>query len=509
MRRINWLLPFIFLASIPISLAQVRVDVTDAFRTVGQWLSDIFSNEYATFGVTIIVLTILLRAIFAASLKKVKIFEGEGGTGINTFGNTIAWTLSMMASIGLFYVKGNRDVGTFVRNILGPSAIYAAIVSIIVLFWWFKGATGATKWALPLTGLASLLISNMVQWPMLASAGVFMLIIGLFWIVGSASRGRRPIGRGDVDRTRRADSHLADAINDDIRTLQRDNQVSGTSGPTALDAANTEGQATQLEEQAQRDEEKRIDDMIKATKATPSKESTSAFLQARERLGRDLMQDAQTIDRTNTKLKADLQALEKTRREIKEHLQRLEDADALAKKVEQKLETKNPEELQRINKHFGQSEEVHLKLLKRMVDELRDYQKVEGKIAGLEEKLEKKDEELVNIIKSIVAQLDPQYFTGTQDTAAKALQMARSLLAKKQRLIVDKESLVSDLRRSIRKAEEIKLDVSRMRQSMQALEQAIKRDEEELEREAGQEEYRILQEEEQARREKSQLRGLR
>jgi len=213
-----WAFLVVFILVIPIVLADVTMSVTDTFVTVGKWLSEIFQNDYATFGITLIVLTILLRAIYAAGLKRVKIFEGAGGEGLNSFGNTITWTVAIMSSISLYYLKANRDMGAFLRQVLGPAAVYAGIAAVVLMFWWIKSSVG-TKWSIPLTGLAAIMISNMVQWPILATLGVFMIIIGFFWVAGSLARPRSSgASYRDLRREEDESSRMGQTYNRDQQT---------------------------------------------------------------------------------------------------------------------------------------------------------------------------------------------------------------------------------------------------------------------------------------------------
>jgi hypothetical protein len=158
------------------------------------------------------VLTILIRSIFAASLKRVKIFEGAGGEGLGKAGNTISWTLAILSVIGLFYVKGDRDVSTFLENVLGPAGIYAVIVIIGFLFFWLKGATGSTGWAVVLSGAIAMLISNNVDWPALASIGLLMVIVGFIMLAFKLAGWRKPATQRDLNRAASDENTLSNAL---------------------------------------------------------------------------------------------------------------------------------------------------------------------------------------------------------------------------------------------------------------------------------------------------------
>jgi hypothetical protein len=309
MAKKSWLKFFLASATIPNAKAQAQIDVAGALSTVGEWLNNVFSNEYATFGVTIIVLTILIRSIFAASLKKVKIFEGEGGTGINTFGSTISWTLAILASIGLYYIKADQQIGTFLRNILGPSAMYAAIILTIVLFWWYKGATGSTKWALLLTGASCMVLSTMVQWPMLATTGVFMMIGALFWLVGGAARGRgaSSTGSGSTYRNLRNEE---DATKNLSRTLQKEDQSEKNIEKDEMDAESIEREIADLEKKGVGIEDI-VRQMINAL-ATPE---NAQVLQPALKRQKEIL--AKIVDKSKP-----LKAIET---KVKEHLEEMKD----------------------------------------------------------------------------------------------------------------------------------------------------------------------------------------
>ncbi|MFH0977854.1 MAG: hypothetical protein V1837_00995 [Candidatus Woesearchaeota archaeon] len=483
-----------------------QIDVAGAFSYVGEWINQIFSNEYATFGVTIIVLTILLKSIFAASLRKTKLFEGAGGTGTSGPGNAIAWSFAMLSSIGLYYLKGDRNVGVFLRNILGPAGIWAAIVATIFLFLWLKGATGSTKWALPLTGLAAIAISNMVQWPMLASGGVFMMIGGVFWLIGSSARGPRPISRRDVNRTQNADNSLSNTTNNLFRTLQRDNQVNSPVGRTAVNAANAETQETMQEEQNQADENRRVNNAIAAA-ASDNPEALAVLHREREGLFRDWTQDLAQIEQTNAQVDEDRKNLEACRQAIGQQLSQLAKAEELSKKVEGKLQSTNPEELKRINRNYPADVKLHLDLLKKVFDKLREYQQLETRIGDIEAELESKDNQISQIIGTALTQLHEDYFTNKQGSID-ALKVVRDLEHKKNILLTNKESLIRELKRSIFHAANLSREVQGMQQSISRLEHGLRMEEADMKLKAAEEEALVANEKQRIQEVETRKRGF-
>jgi hypothetical protein len=417
----------------------LELQLGDAFSTVGKWLSDIFSNEYATFGVTIIVLTILLRSIFAASLKRVKIFEGAGGEGVGPMGNTVSWTMAILSSIGLFYLKGNNDVGTFMQKILGPAGMWVAIIIVIVLYLWLKGATGSGKWGLFLTGFSSIVISNMVDWPMLGTAGAFMIVAGFFWLIAGFARSRRGVSAGEIGSASRAEDRLQRGLDS---TMGDDIAESRDLG-SAQQFSRDEERLTQAEEQEALQEGNYI----------------QAMRSAALRLGpNDLVQNAPRVPdyqrATVGRLEAEKQPLileirleagifskiKAVRQKISQGTQRLL---SLEQKVKQR--EKRPEEISNEHERTLQKE---LGDLKKIVDERRQDQTLVGDLLALDQALRKTNNEIIELINGTQAWLGRSYGGYTRNQFLVVLSQIEMQLQEKAEKYGEKEHLIREFEKA-------------------------------------------------------------
>ena len=158
---LSFLIPFVS------AQRNMNFNIGDAFDLVfgRQGLWGILKSRYGVYGLTIIFYYLLFYSIYTAGLKKVKMFEGEGGLGVNTSGKLLANAFTGLSILGIFaFVDPTKDNLFSLFSVFGW---YGQLILMIVMFFlirsWFKD----TGW------------SNMMKWGVtLLITGIFLMLVG-------------------------------------------------------------------------------------------------------------------------------------------------------------------------------------------------------------------------------------------------------------------------------------------------------------------------------------------
>ncbi len=152
---------------IPLVSAQRDMDfnIGNAFDLVfgSNGLGGILQSRYGIYGLTLIFYYLLFYSIFGAGLKKVKMFEGEGGLGLNSSGKMLANAFTGLTVLGIFsFVDPSKDNLFSLLSIFGwYGQLILMVVMVLLIRSWFKDST----W------------SKSMQW------GVTLFLTGLFLIM--------------------------------------------------------------------------------------------------------------------------------------------------------------------------------------------------------------------------------------------------------------------------------------------------------------------------------------
>jgi len=121
------------------------VDITSAFSTAGDFVKNFLDNPQAVYFLSMFLFFILVYAVMTAVLKKVHIFEGEGGVGINSAGVIVAIALSGLMTISLMtqFRSGEalREGFVIIGENLGLIGIGAFIILMFFLLRWVFAGT--------------------------------------------------------------------------------------------------------------------------------------------------------------------------------------------------------------------------------------------------------------------------------------------------------------------------------------------------------------------------------
>ncbi|MFP4424193.1 MAG: fibronectin type III domain-containing protein [Candidatus Woesearchaeota archaeon] len=124
------LLLFIFL--VPGVLAFPTGDLSDVLGDIGETMQNLLDSSGFRFGITFILLYMVLYGIFSAGLNKVSIFSGSDGRP-NRQGRIIAGSLALMSSMGLAFWAG-YNAAEFVERVLSLAGWFGAIAFSFLVF---------------------------------------------------------------------------------------------------------------------------------------------------------------------------------------------------------------------------------------------------------------------------------------------------------------------------------------------------------------------------------------
>jgi len=197
-RFIIGLMPLLIVPS-AFALEMNEIDLSQAFEVVfgPNGLGGILRSQWGVYGLTIIFYYLLFYNVYVSAMRQVKIFQGEGGTGLSKPGNMFSHAITGLTMLAIFAFKDASH--TLIQNTLGPMGFFGVIVlsSVFYLMLYKNWKNGNMRSpggaALAATGLLMLTLGELIELPLWAGIGFIMFFIGLIvWIAGFAR------GRGDV-----------------------------------------------------------------------------------------------------------------------------------------------------------------------------------------------------------------------------------------------------------------------------------------------------------------------
>ncbi|MFT4304092.1 MAG: hypothetical protein ACMXYG_05995 [Candidatus Woesearchaeota archaeon] len=107
----------------------------NVFNTGGVFLEQLLTNDYAVFGITVIIFTIMFYNIFVPLMGKIPVFSGSP---TNKYGKIVSLCLAILSSLGIFgliFLNGGAvSVSEALDSILGPYAILGGILLSLLIF---------------------------------------------------------------------------------------------------------------------------------------------------------------------------------------------------------------------------------------------------------------------------------------------------------------------------------------------------------------------------------------
>src|SRR3989339_898170 len=98
------------------------VGIGDILKMIGDLINTIRGDDNAQLGVLFIVFFIIFYAVLNSALKRVKLFEGDGGIGLSRPGHMVALSIAGLMCFSIFFVKEpTRDI---LNRILNPFGVF-------------------------------------------------------------------------------------------------------------------------------------------------------------------------------------------------------------------------------------------------------------------------------------------------------------------------------------------------------------------------------------------------
>lgn len=414
-------------------------EIVDSLASVWKQMHELLSNEYIQFGASIIILTIMVRAIFAAGLKRVPIFGGSGGEGINKFGNTVSWSLSLLSSLAIVYNAPSKDIGSLVSRILGPYGMYVGVVLGVALFIWIRQMTGGrNNISLMLGGLGCIVISNLTSKSAVSFIGVLMIIAGALMFMG----GKRRVNYGQVERD-----------------LKREEKA-------------TQG----LEDEAKK--EIKLDEKLEAQEEFNEKLSA-----AEDKIDMDLLKEGDVINKAiNAILSGDIHGKEKLVEDI-EHIlhfekneiekkidldeRRIKNSEAITKwekweeKREERLERMKKNAKSRLEREIGKKNlDSHLEQYDRNADHFQKLiHDTHDKISSGEKKIEKLSKDVEDLSKAYKKKIEEQFGIMNELRYVHNLKLQNRILANLKEAEAGKKLIYHKMRNKEKEMEEIEKEI--------------------------------------------------
>ena len=196
-KKLLFILPILF--TIPSALAVELPDVSGLIGSIGSNVWNMLQNDMTVFFFTFIFFFILLYGIYAAALRKVKVFS-EGDT-LNRQGKLVAVAFAMLSSFAIFFVTREQGIRAFLNNILEPLGLFAGVLLGItvfsIIYFGFRNPSGEKNWkaAMAAAGLGMIVAGMITDSPGAVSWGWLLIIIAaifaLIGLFGGGIPGRR------------------------------------------------------------------------------------------------------------------------------------------------------------------------------------------------------------------------------------------------------------------------------------------------------------------------------
>lgn len=143
-------------------------------------------------GLTFTLFLVTIYAILLAAAKRVKIFQGDENT-VNKSGKIVAFTISAMSTVGLFFTMGRSFYETAALvlqtvNVFGM-VLFGLVIGLITYFGFKQNDDRYPCAAVASAGLAIIIPSQIMQWQGWYTFGLILLIIGGIWCLFKLFKG--------------------------------------------------------------------------------------------------------------------------------------------------------------------------------------------------------------------------------------------------------------------------------------------------------------------------------
>ena len=99
----------------------------------GKLFEEVFKNEYASFFIVLIILSILFATILKRLVGKIPIFEGGGDLSVNAQGNVVSWCISLLCVLSIGWMTKDQGPSAIVGSLVGPWGYLIVIIMTMLL----------------------------------------------------------------------------------------------------------------------------------------------------------------------------------------------------------------------------------------------------------------------------------------------------------------------------------------------------------------------------------------
>ncbi|MBT3406914.1 hypothetical protein HN419_07200 [Candidatus Woesearchaeota archaeon] len=156
----------------------------DGMKGFSGMIHDVLTNQWVAFFLLIIFMYLILYAILASAISKIKMFQGGGAMGLSGYGKMLAVSVSMLAVLGFGYSNRDKTVAGIMKPFLGDYAyLFASCLVVLFALWMYKYFKGDLKKTFLATAFASAATAVLTDTPALFAFAIVFLIIGVITLV--------------------------------------------------------------------------------------------------------------------------------------------------------------------------------------------------------------------------------------------------------------------------------------------------------------------------------------
>ncbi len=202
----------------------------DSFRNglskIGESAHAVVSDDYAALAIVVILGILLEIAAINSAIKKVKIFEGQGGAGVSNGGKVISIVLSVFTWVAILRFTNVGIIIGAVQSILGKFGIIVGIIIGVVSYLaWRKAFPKHPYFGFMIIGLLETLLGIfLIESPIIALLGIASIILGLLLMFRARRSGQT--GRDTTELGRTVDRGRDRAARDSARDEQSRREAS-------------------------------------------------------------------------------------------------------------------------------------------------------------------------------------------------------------------------------------------------------------------------------------------
>lgn len=112
------------------STAKDIKELVGGLETIGQFIRKVTESKYAMYFITLLVFMILCATLLRTIMSRVPLFKGDGDKAVNSFGNTIAWCISILATLSIGWQMRNKGVDVIVNALAGPYGVFLIMLLV-------------------------------------------------------------------------------------------------------------------------------------------------------------------------------------------------------------------------------------------------------------------------------------------------------------------------------------------------------------------------------------------